>query len=228
MNAGPHRPAESNPFCTKFIQPGAMEFRFDDRQAACRIIDGLLANRFGLIIGPHGSGKSTAIRTLLPSLRDRFAEVVCIQTGAPTSRDLLARWNHRRRLADITTQHQRQLASDGLLIIDGIEQLSWMARFSLTRMARRRNQFILATSHARLSRFDTLYETKVTSDLVQSLAESLLAKAPSELSKPVLGELSRRDLTRLSNVRELWFELYDLVEEARHSRYSRPLLESVP
>ena len=52
--------AKSNPFSTRFIRPGAIEYLFAPGQTADSLIDRLRHNQWrGQIIGPHGSGKST-------------------------------------------------------------------------------------------------------------------------------------------------------------------------
>ncbi len=71
---------------------------------------------------------------------------------------------------------------------------------------------MLATSHAPLRGMTIMHETEVNRTLVDSLAASLLAEAPRELAQVVNGELGNRDWSTLTNVRDLWFELYDVVQ----------------
>ena len=80
----------SNPFCTRFVRPGAIPYRFDTQdgesdcgEAAEKLLEQLASRRFGLIVGEHGSGKSTLLQTLIPKLDDRFVEVRTIADSCP-------------------------------------------------------------------------------------------------------------------------------------------------
>ncbi len=212
----------ANPFCTRFVQPGAIEFHFASDQdghesngPTSTIVDQLVAKRFALVVGPHGSGKSTLLQTLLPELQRRFAKVVSVRTHACPSNGLSSRLTHRRQLALRLRQHQNRLDERGLLIVDGIEQLTIPSRLGLLHTAKRKSQTVLGTSHRRLRSFATIFETKVNARLIETLTESLLLDTPGNLSNPVLAELRSRDLTKLCDVRELWFDLYDFTETLR-------------
>jgi hypothetical protein len=104
------------------------------------------------------------------------------------------------------------LARGGLMVVDGIEQLGLASRCQLTHIARSKQQFVLATSHRDLWPFSTLFRTQVTADLIADLADLLVADAPAALRTAIQRELRTRPLTTLENVRELWFELYDVAE----------------
>ncbi len=218
----------SNPFCTRFVRPGAIEFRFHvdtgdqdsmdvQRSSAsvASIVDQILDHRFSLVMGPHGSGKSTLLRTLLPSLRPLFSEVAIVQTIACSSPRLPARFAHARGIRLDMRRAQRRLNETGLLVIDGIEQLAFPFRAELLRAAKRKSQFVLATSHQRLWSFHTVHETRVTGQLIESLTRSLLVATEKDLSHRLLAELRGRDLTALTDVRSLWFDLYDVAESAQ-------------
>ena len=49
--------------------------------------------------------------------------------------------------------------------------------------------------------------------LIRSLAECLLDHASPTVVEVVSRELEGRDLSGLTNVRDLWFELYDIVQD---------------
>jgi hypothetical protein len=212
-------PNRSNPFCTRFVRPGAIAFRFDSSlgrsdggEAAAMIVQELVHRRWGLVVGEHGSGKSTLIETLLPRLHDRFCDVRTFQMHAPTADNLPSRWAQRRKSSAALIRVAKSLAPSGLMVVDGIEQLSLASRFRLIHIARSNQQFVLATSHRDLWPFSTLFRTRVTADLINNLTESLLADAPAVLRRAVHRELQTRPLTTLQNVRELWFDLYDVAE----------------
>jgi hypothetical protein len=207
-----------NPFCTRFVRPGAIEYVFAPAAAAGQptgpesIADQLLPLRRGLILGPHGSGKSTLVRTLLPQLRCRFTAVDVVQTHASPSRTWQARAVHARRLARATRDCQTKLPRGGLLVVDGLEQLHWLDRRRLIRAAARSNQWLLGTGHQPLGGFHTIFQTVVTAELLLGLTESLLQQTPSRVARPVRAELQRRDLCQVSDVRGLWFDLYDVAQ----------------
>ncbi len=120
----------SNPFCTRFVRPGAVAYRFaaDQSGQLDSIVKRIKGVRHGLIIGPHGSGKSTLIHSLLPILRREYPNVVCCQlcdSKSPHPIDRLRQAQGQRR----QLQHcLRQLNHQDLLIIDGIEQLTVVNR----------------------------------------------------------------------------------------------------
>lgn len=175
------------------------------------LLQRLLRCRRGLIIGPHGSGKSTLLQSLLPTLRQRFGDVAQVRLSAPAANGLRARRRQTQENARLAQVHQAGLCEGGLLIVDGMEQLSSLARLRVLAAAWRRRHHVLGTSHHRLSGFTELFRTEVTESLIESLAESLLAGAAAEVASVVRRELSQRDLARVANIRDLWFEMYDVV-----------------
>jgi hypothetical protein len=176
------------------------------------MVASLHQHRCGMIVGAHGSGKTTLLHSLRPMLRDVFSEIKNVQLSAPSSVCRLARRQHARRAAKQLYSRQAQLRRGGLLVVDGAEQLWRLDLAWLLRKAKRRGQAVLATSHRPVLGMTILHETKVTRGLVSSLTESLLAEASPRVAKIVRAELSRQDWSTLTNVRDLWFELYDVVQ----------------
>jgi hypothetical protein len=58
-----------------------------------------------------------------------------------------------------------------------------------------------------------LHETEVSGDLVVSLARSLVVDTSDQWVDFVDRQLSQRDLSTLTNLRQLWFELYDRFQD---------------
>ena len=145
-------------------------------------------------------------------LRDAFADVEDVQLSGPPSVAVFARCQHARRLAKQVYSRQACLPRGGLLVVDGAEQLWRPGLAWLLRRAKRRGQAVLATSHWPVRGMTVLHKTEVTSALVFSLTESLLAEASPKVAKIVRTELGRQDWSTLTNVRDLWFELYDVVQ----------------
>ena len=99
----------------------------------------------------------------------------------------------------------------------GSSRLSIASRYRLVGLASSKRQFVLATSHRHLSPFASLFRTQATADLITELTEILLARFTSRIDpRQSSASLTRVNLTTLENVRELWFELYDVVETWRN------------
>ena len=63
-------PPISNPFATRYTRPDAGEYLFPPDAGADLLIARLRQSAWwGQITGPHGSGKSTLVQTLLPHLQ---------------------------------------------------------------------------------------------------------------------------------------------------------------
>src|SRR5690349_19179309 len=80
MSAGP----ESNPFSTRWTWPGAVPFLFPVGVTVESLVAKLPASHWrGQIIGPHGTGKSTLLATLLPAIEQagRSPELIVLRDG---------------------------------------------------------------------------------------------------------------------------------------------------
>ncbi len=213
--------ATANPFCTHFTRPGVIPFYAADHLPADdvflqAIVDGLSASACGAIVGPHGSGKSTLLESLMPLLTKRFSTISRLQLHGCESTSLLKRLQHAHRLAHQirTRQNIAAHAIDSLIIIDGYEQLLPWTRWQTRSWVRRYSHSILATSHQEVRGFETLMRTRVTEPLIRALTLDLVQRTSPPLVTTLNAELDSRDLSRLSNVRELWFELYDFVQDS--------------
>ncbi len=213
-----HGPLSSNPFCTRLVRPGAIDYWFsenrteDSQSSIMRIVASLQQYRRGLIVGAHGTGKTTLLHALRPILQDSFAEVQYVQLSAPCSRRLRGRYTHMRSAAQQLFARQSQLGQGGLLVVDGAEQLWRFDLWRLLRNARNASQAVLATGHQPVRGMRILHQTRLTRQLVHALTESLLLDVPPWLANVVLEELGRRECGRLTNVRDLWFDLYDVAQ----------------
>ena len=185
----------SNPFATRFVRPGEIDFLFSDEDSLPRVAQQLQQNHWrGQIIGPHGSGKSTLLASLLPVLPPE------VHVRLHTLRD------GQRRLAFDTSS-----AGEGctvLLVIDGFEQLSRWQRWRIHRHCRRRNWGLLITAHADLG-LPTLFTTQTSEALARQLAERRLG---GELSAAALAEVQACYRLKSGNCREMLFDLYDRYE----------------
>jgi hypothetical protein len=189
-----------NPFCTRRIRPGAIPFLFPDGQDVETLVDRLRTHGWcGQIVGPHGSGKSALLATLIPAIEraGRHVTLVELHDG---QRRLPLRLGGRHRLRE-----------PAVLVIDGYEQLSRWNRWRLRRLCRRNNWGLVVTSHASVG-LPPLWQTAVTSELAEAVVDTLLAGQSSPLSEQDLADcLSRHQ----GDLREMLFDLYDRHEALR-------------
>ena len=228
-------PYVSNPFCTRFVRPGVIPYLLPlggaqpastDKDALAqitRLADQIQQTHFSLIVGPHGSGKSTLIASLHSVLADSGNISGCKKTiGRVQLCDdansqnqgrfkFWTRWRSRRQNHLLVRQHQRGLPVGAILIVDGLEQLSAWSRVRLRLTAVVSHQHLLGTSHHDLPGFKTIYRTQLTADLIVSLTERLLIGVEPTICQAVWHHLESCDLSRVSNLRDFWFELYDAV-----------------
>lgn len=239
----------SNPFATRWVRPGAIPFRFARSESMETIVARLQNNRWrGAIIGPHGTGKSTLVQSLLPTLADagkqpvffRFvgnalcgARNVTLQNsgcdgptfsegnslgGVPNgSFNQHANTGDRLPLDSLFTRlpsaktNPAPLVTTTIVVIDGYEQLSLLNRLRLHWHCRRTGCGLLVTAHRR-TRLPSVYHTHPDEALVCELVrEALPSHAGLIGTEEIIAAFQRRH----QNVRETFFDLYDLFESRR-------------
>jgi hypothetical protein len=187
-----------NPFATCWTKPGALAFRFQDDQCAEQLVSKLAAqNWWGQIIGPHGSGKSTLLATLKPALSAAGCQI------------------HEIELNDGSRHLPRNLSAPShgeLLVVDGFEQLNWRARLQLKWRCRRASTGLLVTSHVSMG-LPTLVQLSPSRRLIEQLVADLCAQASSAITSK---DVAASHASHGSNLREIFFDLYD-----RHERLRR-------
>jgi len=218
---------QSNPFCTRFVRPGAIPYRFpsdqnrasenpsllDDQAKLQLICTQLQIDRVGMIIGPHGSGKSTLLKSLMPVLEPGYRKVLLCQLCDPRSGGPISRLRHTRQSWRMISQQFSRMDDRDLLIIDGIDQLSTLNRFGLLLRSNKRGPSILATAHRPWFSTRVLFETKLDRHRICELTEQLLRDSPIELIGIVSRKLASHDCSRMTNLRDFWFECYDDVQD---------------
>ncbi|TWT64680.1 ATP-binding protein [Allorhodopirellula solitaria] len=215
--------SRSNPFASRFVRPGALAFRGVDGGAGAeqssdepqhnfaeRLIARLREARCGVIVGNHGTGKSTLLRELAGPLDREMSGGVWVQ--------LTQSHGYRETLNNVRTlgRLQRSVARGGVFVIDGAEQVPRFLRSWIAHRCRRGGQFALVTSHHELAGFETLYHTELSPELINELLGELLAPEKNDID-PALhtqlrNHLQTRDLREVSNLRDLWDELYDVAQ----------------
>jgi len=190
----------------------------DTSRLCDELVQRLSSAKFGVIVGPHGSGKTTLLFTLMPYLIAAFegegpAQVRQMQLTMPLINNVWSRSKHARQSSHAAVDCLLGLPRGSLLIIDGVEQLRRSDLKCLLRKSRRRGVFLLATSHTPVAGLSVLHQTTVDVMLIRSLADDLLENASPAVVEIVSRELQCRDLSGLTNVRDLWFDLYDIVQD---------------
>ncbi|MEC8474288.1 MAG: hypothetical protein VXZ38_06555 [Planctomycetota bacterium] len=231
-------PLKSNPFATRYTRPGAITYQFslesrsdlplfgaaclspsefaskapsDADAALCEIIGRLKAHQGNLIVGPHGTGKTTLLHSLLDSLRCSYRRVDFLKLDGRCGA-----W--MRRFQDRVVLHAKvhgrlkRMQRGDLMILDGFEQLNAIFRWLVLLIARRNGFTVLATGHKPIFGMQIIFETAINPNLIHHLSMQLLHSSPDEIRKEVQDWLTQYDLNEVSNLRELWFELYDVVQ----------------
>ncbi|MHC4405394.1 MAG: hypothetical protein ACYTG0_37585 [Planctomycetota bacterium] len=189
-----------NPFSTQHVRPGAIPFLFPHGHGAATLVDRLQSNRWqGQIIGPHGSGKSALVATLIPVMEARGRRTVLIELH-----------DGQRRLP-VNLRRMAELTETAVLIVDGYEQLAFCSRWVLRRRCRRRGLGLVVTAHASVGLPD-LFRATTSLGLAGQIVGQLQGENPNRVSAE---ELRRRFAVHDGNLREVLFDLYDWHEERR-------------
>jgi hypothetical protein len=198
-----------NPFSTRHVRPGAIEYRFrDDLMKSCENAEQLI-DRFeakglqGQIVGHHGSGKSTLVATLIPALKRRGYDVLEVTLHA----------GERRLPQALPNRSRSQLL---VVIVDGYEQLSRWNAWQLRRSCARRRFGLLITTH-RACMLPLLHETKPSLAVALELFATLFPDDDNRIAPADVEALYKQ---HCGDMRETLFGLYDLYE-ARRRRSSR-------
>lgn len=183
-----------NPFSTRFVQPGAIPFRFPTPDGLAELVRRLEANAgWGEIVGPHGSGKSTLVASLLPALTAWRVRHVRLNTA-------------RRSLPAVVFDPPEPRS---LLVIDGFEQLGFLTRLRVRRRCRRFDCGLLVTTHRSVG-LPELHRREVTPTAARELIAGLL---PPGGEWVLAGyDVAARLRHHRGSLREVLFELYDCWE----------------
>jgi hypothetical protein len=234
---GRHAIPGENPFCTRRIRPGALPFLFSPGIDLETLLVRLQTNgNRGEIVGPHGSGKSTLLAAMIPALQAAGWQTQLIELH-DGQRRLPAKFGERgerkgkrgegrgERSKRIGDGEQRTGGTEDspassiaslhvpgsmplMLLIDGYEQLGFSSRFLLKRRCRRKGWGLVITSH-RSGVLPPLFETGVTLELANRVIQEILGENAGVVSQQ---EISDSFVRHEGNLREVFFDLYDLLE----------------
>jgi hypothetical protein len=189
-----------NPFCTARVRPGAIPFAFPTGQTAAALVARLGAQGWrGQIIGPHGSGKSTLVASLI------------LELARHGRRPFLVELHDGQRRLPVDLRRVPGLDSTAVVIVDGYEQLAFLPRLRLRWFCRRQGLGLLVTSHTSVG-LPELYATSTTAGQACELAAHLLGPEAA-LIRP--EEVAERFARHEGDLREVLFDLYDLYEQRR-------------
>jgi hypothetical protein len=175
-----------------------LAFRFPDDQGVEQLVAKLAAQDWwGQVIGPHGSGKTTLLAALIPALAATGRRVLVIELSRGA----------RRLPRNLPAPSHSEI-----IVVDGFEQLSWLARMHLKRRCRRAGAGLLVTAHRSMG-LPTLIPLSPSRRLIEQLVADLRAQIPSGVTNE---DIAASHASHGSNVREVFFDLYD-----RHERLRR-------
>ena len=214
---GGHQALEPNPFRTAAVRPGAIPFLGGQSHAGDSLFVESLAATFlnqrsGQILGDHGSGKSTLVSSLLEYLQPSFHGVQHLCFVRP---EFTRPWHATRHCQRVSKQLRQTLANcsaDTLLVIDGAEQLSVLAYRQMIGSIGSKSIAVLATSHRKLRGMPVLFRAETNPSTIRELTRRQVRRSSDMIRNLVEADLMSRDLETISNLRDYWFELYDLVQ----------------
>ena len=214
-----------NPFATCWTKPGALAYRFSDVESAEQLVS-LLASRkwCSAIVGPHGSGKSTLLEALKPVLAAAGCHIVFVSLHDRERRLPPSVWQDLKHTSEPLDSPRRDKPAGSLpiprdnrrlLIVDGYEQLSFLERWRVARYCRSQSIGVLVTSHTPVQ-FPTHIPTLISTAPDRALVSQLVADLANEVSTPITAEdVAASHACHGSNVREIFFDLYDRHEQRR-------------
>jgi hypothetical protein len=194
----------NNPFAVRHVRPGALPYLFPQGLDAETLVHRFLAlGRRGSVLGPHGSGKSTLLATLVPALREAgFA------LWQATLHD-----GQQSFPAETFRELCRLPLGNTCVVIDGYEQLGWLARRQVRWLCWRRDWGLLVTSHRPVG-----LPVLVRTDVSPAAARRVITCLRPGTQPPSEDELSARLRTSGGNLREVLFEMYDDFERTRRKK----------
>ena len=196
----------SNPFSTRFLSPGQLSFVGLNDQTLNRIAEKLIQqNGNGQIVGPHGTGKTT----LTFELQKRIASLNNTNTNYRFVRKTVG---PRQTIRTSQPVAESSPHSKNILVLDGVELLSWLQRLALIKTCQRKRIGLLVTAHRPVWGLPVLVSTKPDRSQFEAIVRQLTRECDFQISTDRLNELYTNNN---GNIREALMSCYDDFEASR-------------
>ena len=208
----------SNPFATKFVNAGRLDFVGLGEAELDRLAEALMhQNGNGQIIGRHGVGKTTLTFELekrVASLRDsdstyNFVRKTIGPRGTVRTPKSVSQTLKNESLGDPDSTSR---TAKMVLVLDGVERLSWFQRLALIKSCQRKRIGLLITSHRPVWGVRILAELKPDFSRFESVFQTLTSGCEFKLSSERLREIFADNN---GNMREALMSCYDEFEASR-------------
>lgn len=195
----------SNPFATCWTAPDALEYDADVGVDPRMVVDRLAANGWrGRLVGPHGAGKTA----LLAAIREE-----------------LDRRGRRSIAWSAPARGTPQAAADAVLLVEGFERLSLVARAVRLLAWRAAGVGFVLTTHPGQwgMRVASVADLRPSERTAARLFERVVEQRETPVDPDDALRAFRR---RRGDLRGMWFDLYDLHERRTRSGRTASVLES--
>jgi predicted ATP-binding protein involved in virulence len=188
--------SRSNPFSSRHVE--SLAFQRPDISLEDIMVRLKRLNYRAAIIGPEGSGKTTLLEAIGAGLQQQGFQTVYLKFDT----------ENKKLKKDLFEHNPKKRITSQALLVDGVEQLSWLSWKRLCFYMRNAKAFII-TSHAK-TRIRRMMPTLLNTSTSPELLFNLVLKLVGEKQM-----ISRQKTSRLfdkhhGNIRLAMRELYDI------------------